>query len=206
MEPVERIVSRILLVRGQKIMLDADLAELYGVTTKALNQMVKRNTERFPEDFAFHLNTMEAGNLRSQIATSKSQLTDFKDNLSNRSQTVTGSQKHRNPRLLPWVFTEHGALMAANLLRSKRAVEMSLHVVRAFVRLREMVAANKELSKKLDELERRVLHHDEAITHIVKAIRELAAAPEQIQTPYWFRFRRLTGSPEAEGWNPKDEG
>jgi len=178
MEPVERIVSRILLVRGQKIMLDADLAELYGVTTKALNQMVKRNTERFPEDFAFHLNTMEAGNLRSQIATSKSQITDFKDNLSNRSQTVTGSQKHRNPRLLPWVFTEHGALMAANLLRSKRAVEMSLHVVRAFVRLREMVAANKELSKKLDELERRVLHHDEAITHIVKAIRELAAAPE----------------------------
>ena len=178
MEPVERIVSRILLVRGQKIMLDADLAELYGVTTKALNQMVKRNTERFPEDFAFHLNTMEAGNLRSQIATSKSQITDFKDNFSNRSQTVTGSQKHRNPRLLPWVFTEHGALMAANLLRSKRAVEMSLHVVRAFVRLREMVAANKELSKKLDELERRVLHHDEAITHIVKAIRELAAAPE----------------------------
>ena len=96
----------------------------------------------------------------------------------NRSQNATGSQKHRDPRLLPWVFTEHGALMAANLLRSKRAVQMSLHVVRAFVRLREMVAASKELSKKLDELERRVSHHDEAITNIVKAIRELAVPPE----------------------------
>jgi methyl-accepting chemotaxis protein len=91
---------------------------------------------------------------------------------------VTGSQKHRDPRFLPWVLTEHGALMAANLLRSKQAVQMSLHVVRAFVRLREMVAANKELAKKLDELERRVSHHDEAITSIVKAIRELATQPD----------------------------
>ena len=178
MEPLERIVSRILLVRGQKVMLDADLAELYGVTTKGLNQMVKRNTERFPEDFAFQLTPMEAGHLRSQFATSRSQLSDINSNLPNRSQTVTGSQKHRDPRLRPRVFTEHGALMAANLLRSKRAVEMSLHVVRAFVRLREMVAANKELSKKLDELERRVSHHDVAITSIVKAIRELATPPE----------------------------
>jgi hypothetical protein len=178
MEPVEQIVSRILLVRGQKIMLDADLAQLYGVTTKALNQTVKRNAKRFPEDFAFKLTPAEAGILRSQIATSSLQLTDPKDDFLNRSQIVTGSQKHRDPRLLPWVFTEYGALMAANLLRSKRAVHMSLHVVRAFVRLREMVAANKELSKKLDELERRVSHHDEAITSIVKAIRELATPPE----------------------------
>jgi len=178
MEPLERIVSRILPIRGQKVMLDAELAGLYGVTTKALNQMVKRNTERFPEDFAFQLTAIEAGNLRSQIATSRSHMFDFNSNLSNRSQTVTGSQRHRDPRLLPWVFTEHGALMAANLLRSKLAVEMSLHVVRAFVRLREMVSANKELSKKLDELERRVSHHDEAITNIVKAIRELAVPPE----------------------------
>jgi len=178
MEPVERITSRILLVRGQKIMLDASLAELYGVTTKALNQTVKRNAKRFPEDFAFKLTPAEAGILRSQIATSSLQLTDPKDDFLNRSQIVTGSQKHRDPRLLPWVFTEHGALMAANLLRSDRAVQMSLHVVRAFVRLREMVAANKELSKKLDELERRVSHHDETITSIVKAIRELATPPE----------------------------
>ena len=159
-------------------MLDADLADLYGVTTKALNQMVKRNVGRFPEDFAFQPTTAEAQDLRSQFAISKMQIYDFKYDLSNRSQSVTGSQRHRNPRFLPWVFTEHGALMAANLLRSKRAVQMSLHVVRAFVRLREMVAANKELSKKLDELERRVSHHDEAITNIVKAIRELAVPPD----------------------------
>lgn len=96
------------------------------------------------------------------------------------AQSVTTSrpQKYRAPRLLPWVFTEHGALMAANLLRSKRAVQTSLHVVRAFVRLRETVAANKELTKKLDELERRVSHHDSAITGIVKTIRELATPPE----------------------------
>src|SRR5574341_1960545 len=154
MEPVERIVSRILLVRGQKVMLDADLAGIYSVTTKALNQAVKRNLERFPSDFAFRLNAIEAENLKSQIATSISHPLDSNVDSINRSQIVTGSQKHRDPRAYPWVFTEHGALMAANVLRSKRAVQMSVHVVRAFVRLREMIAANKELSKKLDELER----------------------------------------------------
>ena len=178
MEPTERIVSRILLARGQKVMLDVDLAEIYGVTTKALNQMVKRHAARFPEDFAFRLTPIETANLKSQTATSRSQIYDLNGDLSNRSQTVTGLQKHRDPRFLPWVFTEHGALMAANLLRGQRAVRMSVHVVRAFVRLREMVATNKELSKKLDELERRVSHHDQAITGIVKAIRELAAPPE----------------------------
>lgn len=178
MEPVEHIATRILVIRGQKVMLDTDLAEIYGVATKALNQAVKRNRERFPGDFAFRLNAIEAKNLKSQIATSSSHPLDLSVDSINRSQIVTGSQKHRDPRAYPWVFTEHGALMAANVLRSTRAVQMSVHVVRAFVRLREMVAANKELSKKLDELERRVSHHDEAITSIVKAIRELAAPPE----------------------------
>jgi hypothetical protein len=178
MEPVEHIATRILVIRGQKVMLDTDLAYIYGVATKALNQAVKRNRERFPDDFAFQLNASEAARLRSQIAISSAQRLDVNRDFSNRSQIVTGSQKHRDPRASPWVFTEHGALMAANVLRSKRAVQMSVHVVRAFVRLREMVAANKELSKKLDELERRVSHHDEAITSIVKAIRELATPPE----------------------------
>ena len=178
MEPVEQIVSRILLVRGRKVMLDADLADIYGVTTKALNQAVKRNSERFPDDFAFQLIASETARLRSQFATLDAQHSDSKGDPANRSQIVTGSQKHRDPRLLPWVFTEYGALMAANLLRSKQAVHMSLHVVRAFVRLREMAAANKELAKKLDELERRVSHHDETIASIVKAIRELATPPE----------------------------
>jgi len=175
---IGRIESRIHLIRGQKVMLDADLAELYGVRTKALNQAVKRNTDRFPEDFAFQLTPVEVGNLRPQFATSNLQFTDPEGDSQDRSQTVTGSQKHRDPKARPWAFTEHGAVMAANLLRSKRAVQMSVHVVRAFVRLREMAAANKELAKKLDELERRVSHHDSAITSIVKAIRELATPPE----------------------------
>ena len=178
MEPLEKIASRILLLRGQRVMLDVDLAALYGVTTKALNQAARRNAERFPNDFTFQLTPTEAGNLKSQFATSRLQPTDSMTDLANRSQIVTGSQRHRDPRILPWVFTEHGALMAANVLRSRRAVQMSVQVVRAFVRLREMVAANKELAKKLDELERRVSHHDEAITSIVQAIRELATPPE----------------------------
>ena len=178
MEPLEKIASRILLLRGQRVMLDVDLAALYGVTTKALNQAARRNAERFPNDFTFQLTPTEAGTLKSQFATSRLQPTDSMTDLANRSQIVTGSQRHRDPRILPWVFTEHGALMAANVLRSRRAVQMSVQVVRAFVRLREMVAANKELAKKLDELERRVSHHDKAITSIVQAIRELATPPE----------------------------
>lgn len=178
MGPIERITSRILLLRGQRVMLDADLAALYGVTTKALNQAARRNAERFPNDFAFQLTPTEAGNLKSQFATSRLQPADPTPDFSNRSQFVTGSQKHRDPRFLPWVFTEHGALMAANVLRSRQAVQMSVQVVRAFVRLRELVVANKELAGKLDELERRVSHHDEAITGIIKAIRELATPVE----------------------------
>ncbi len=157
--PAERIESRILLIRGQKVMLDADLAELYGVTTKRLNEQVKRNLARFPEDFMFRLTPTEVEAL-------------------NRSQIATGSQKHRDPRFPPYVFTEHGAIQAANVLNSPRAVEMGVHVVRAFVRLRVMIVANKELAKKLDELERRLDDHDEAIVEIVQAIRELMAPPE----------------------------
>jgi ORF6N domain len=163
MEPLERIVSRILLVRGQKVMLDADLAELYGVSTGRLNQQVRRNRDRFPSDFMFQMTNQEVERLRSQIAIS------------------IGEMQHvgrGGRRYLPHAFTEHGAIMAATILNTPRAIEVSVFVVRAFVRLREMVAANKELSKKLDELERRVSHHDEAITSIVKAIRELAAPPE----------------------------
>jgi len=163
MEPVEQIASRILLVRGQKVMLDADLAALYGVKTKRFNEQVRRNRDRFPVDFMFRLTDQELKNLRSQIATSS---------LRGR-QMNWGGQRYR-----PFAFTEHGAIMAATILSTPRATEVSVFVVRAFVHLREMVAANKELSNKLDELERRVSHHDEAITSIVKAIRELATPPD----------------------------
>ena len=148
---VEQIESRIFLIRGQKVMLDADLAELYGVPTKALNQAIKRNAERFPDDFMFQLTVEEAANLRSQI--------------------VTSSWGGR--RYLPYAFTEHGALMLGNVLKSERAVEVSLHIVRAFVHLREMIAGHKELAQKLNQLERKVGAHDKAIAEIINAIRQL---------------------------------
>ena len=142
--------------------IDADLAELYAVPTKRLNEQVKRNAERFPEDFVFRLTAKELEAL-------------------NRSQFATGSQKHRDPRFTPFAFTEHGAIMAANVLNSPRAVEMSVYVVRAFVRLREVIASNKELAKRLDELEARIERklstHDQAISGILDAIRQLMAPP-----------------------------
>lgn len=147
------IESKILLIRGQKAMLDADLAELYGVETRALNQALKRNVERFPEDFAFQLTAEESANLISQ--------------------NVTSSWGGR--RKLPYVFTEHGALMLGNVLKSERAVEVSLMVVRAFIRMRELVEGNKELAQKLNQLERKVGAHDKAIAEIINAIRQLMA-------------------------------
>lgn len=156
---VELITRAILLVRGQRVILDTDLAALYGVTTKALNQAVKRNVARFPGDFLFRLARAEVEGL-------------------NRSQSVTGSQKHRDPRFPPLAFTEHGAVMVATILSSPRAVEMSLYVVRAFVQLRELLASNTELARRLDDLERMLEGHDETITAILSAIRELMNPPE----------------------------
>jgi ORF6N domain-containing protein len=157
--PAERIERSILVLRGHKVLLDTELAALYGVTTKRLNEQVKRNRERFPDDFMFRLTPVELDNL-------------------NRSQFATGSQRHRDPRFAPYAFTEHGAIMAASVLASPRAIEMSVHVVRAFVRLREMIGANKELARKLDELERKLATHDQAIAGLIEAIRELMRPPE----------------------------
>ena len=156
--PIE-IERRILFVRGHKVVLDADLASLYGVTTKRLNEQVRRNVERFPLDFMFQLTNQEVMHLRSQFATSNS--------------TARGGRRYR-----PYAFTEHGALMAANVLNSTRAVEASVYVVRAFVRLREMISTHKELALKLDELEKKFATHDRAIAEVIAAIRQLTAAPE----------------------------
>ena len=153
------IGARIRLIRGHRVLLDEDLAALYGVITKRLNQQVRRNAGRFPNDFAFQLSVEEADFLRLQNATLK-----------------TGRGRHRKFR--PWVFTEHGAIMAATILNSPRAVEMSLYVVRAFVHLRELLASNVELARRLDELEGRLQGHDAAITDILAAIRELVEPPE----------------------------
>jgi hypothetical protein len=160
--PADSIASRILRVRGHKVMLDADLADLYGVPTNALIQAVKRNRGRFPSDFMFQLTEQEVAILKSQTVTSSS----------------TGFRQWGGRRKPLHAFTEQGVAMLSSVLRSARAIAVNIAVMRAFVKLREMVAANTELAKKLDELERRVSGHDEAITRIVRAIRELAAQPD----------------------------
>ena len=158
---IANLQGAIHLIRGHRVMLDSDLAMIYGVTTKRLNEQLKRNRARFPADFAFQLTVQEFRNLKSQFATS-----------SLRSQFVTSSS-HGGKRKLPWVFTEHGALMLASVLNSAIAVQASVRVVRAFVRLREMVAANAQLAAKLKELERRFDSHDEAIANLFAALKEL---------------------------------
>ncbi len=172
--PLEPLIVR---VRGQRVILDADLVRLYGVNTKVLNQAVKRNAERFPEDFAFQLTAVEAEILRSQIVTSRSQDIDFFDKKVNWSQFVTSS--HDGKRYLPWVFTEHGALMAANILRSTHAVQISVFVIRAFVRLCEQVAANTVIINRLEEIDKTLLQHDTALRDIYhKLLPLLLPAPE----------------------------
>jgi hypothetical protein len=165
----KRMGEMILLIRGQRVMLDSDLARVYGVPLKRLNEQVRRNLERFPMDFAFVLTREEFANLKSQIATSSS---------------------HGGKRKLPRVFTEHGAIMLASMLNSGRAVEMSVFVVRAFVQMREMLLGNRELATKLNELEARVSGHDGAIQDLFEAIRQLIEpATEEIQKEIGFHVR-----------------
>jgi len=167
----EHIARDILVLRGHRVLLDVRLAALYGVTTKRLNEQVKRNAGRFPDDFMFRLTPSEVEAL-------------------NRSQFATGSQKHRDPRLSPFAFTEHGAIQAANVLNSPRAIEMGIYVVRAFLRLREMLASNTELARQFAQLEARLekklADHDEAIAAILSAIRQLMNPPSPKRRPIGF--------------------
>ena len=158
---VEQIESQICLIRGQKVMLDADLAELYGIPTKVLNQAIKRNSERFPEDFMFQLTAEEFADLRCQggISNLRSQI------VTSNNPAGRGGRRH-----LPYAFTEHGAIMAASVLNSPRAIEASVQVVRAFVQLRQMLATNAELSGKLAALEKK---YDIKFRAVFEAIREL---------------------------------
>jgi hypothetical protein len=162
----------IFVVRGHRVMLDADLARLYGASTRRFNEAFRRNRSRFPGDFAFQLTGPEYAGLLSGFATSGSQAGQL-----NRSQFATGSQKHRDPRFRPWAFTEHGALMAANILRSERAVQMSVYVIRAFVRLREHVAANTAILRRLAEIDRTLLQHDVALRDIYRKLLPLLQPP-----------------------------
>lgn len=171
----ERIEPLIVRMRGQRVVLDADLAQIYGVTTSAFNQAFKRNSNRFPRDFAFQLNEAEFSNLISQTVTSSSYTHESKKKTGNRSQTVTGP--HGGRRKLPWVFTEHGALMAANLLRSDHATQMSVFVIRAFVRMREQIAANTAILKRLAEIDNTLLEHDSALRDIYRKLLPLLEPP-----------------------------
>ena len=163
--------SRIFTVRGQKVILDADLAQLYGVETKQLNQAVKRNADRFPDDFAFALAREEVTTLRSQFVTS---------NTSNRSQSVTASRRGGR-RYLPYAFTEHGAIMAASVLNSPKAVQMSVFVVRAFVRMRQELLSRHELEKRLHQIEKILLVHHHDLEDIYRKIRPLLLPSEPLK-------------------------
>jgi hypothetical protein len=169
---VHRIENRILLVRGQKVLLDDDLAALYNVEVRALNQAVKRNKRRFPSDFVFQLTGKENRNLKSQF--------------------VTANTGRGGRRTSPYAFTEYGAIMAASILNSPRAIEMSVFVVRAFVRLRDTLASHKALASKFAELEQRLETHDKTIGEIIDAIRALMAPPEKPARQIGFRSNSIS--------------
>jgi hypothetical protein len=152
--PEERVEQKILIIRGQKVILDSDLAKLYGVEVKRLNEAVKRNIERFSLNFMFRLTEDEVKNLRSQFATANSSMS----------------------RYTPYAFTEHGALMAATILNSERAVAMSLAIINTFIRLRQILSVNKDLSHRLDELEKKYNYNFQVV---FKAIRKLLSSPEE---------------------------
>jgi hypothetical protein len=163
---IEHITRSILVLRGQRVLLDVELADLYGVATKALLQAVRRNRERFPEDFMIQLNDAEWAILRSQ--------------------TVTSSALHGGRRYPPYAFTEQGVAMLSSVLRSRAAIAVNVQIMRAFVRMRELLASNTALARKLDELERKYQHHDEAIKAILSAIRELMTPTAPKHRPIGF--------------------
>ena len=163
--PMDSVVKKIHIIRDQRVVLDSDLAELYGVETRIFVQAIKRNIERFPQEFMFQLTGDEWKFLRSQIVTSKG----------------SGGRRY-----IPYAFTEHGAIMAATILNSPRAVEMSIYVIRAFVHLREMLSTHKKLAAKLIELEEKLISHDENIAMLIDAIKQLMDEPVTKKRPMGF--------------------
>jgi len=181
------IQQKIFEVRGQNVMLDFDLAELYGVETKRLNEQVKRNIDRFPSDFMFRLTKKEWSFMRSQIATA-SETAKVK-----RSQIATASQKKRNINITPFAFTEHGVTMLANVLKSKKAIKMSIAVVRAFISLKQMALQHKDLAERLEEIRKelheRIGEHDTQLAAIYDAIENLL--DEKTEKKNWEERNRI---------------
>lgn len=168
---VDRLSSRIVPIRGRRVMIDADLAALYGVTTKAFNQAVKRNLARFPADFVFQVTASE-----------KEQVVTICDHLANLRYSAS----------LPYAFTEHGAIMAATVLRSPAAVEMSVYVVRAFVQMRSLANAHRELAAKIAAIDKKVGDHDAALRDLIQIVRSLTAPPAKKRRPIGFVIDPMT--------------
>jgi hypothetical protein len=165
--PLESIERRILLIRGQKVLFDADLAELYRVSTKRLNEAVKRNADRFPPDFMFQLTEKEAASLRSQFATSNG----------------SGGRRY-----LPYAFTEHGVAMLSSVLKSQRAVQMNILIIRAFVMLREMLISHKDLARNVEELERQQKEHGRQLAAVYSVVKQLIAEPRKPRKSIGFTY------------------
>ena len=172
--PAPSLALPIIALRGRRVALDADLAAIYGVPTKRLNEAVKRNRRRFPGDFAFRVTPRELASLRSQFATASPQVI-----AGNIVVSPPSAARHGGTRALPWAFTEHGALMAANVLRSARAVQMSVYVVRAFVRQRDRIAVNATILRRLAEIDTTLITHDVTLREIWKRLQPLLAPPTQ---------------------------
>lgn len=170
-------LPKIYTLRKQKVVLDSDLAALFGVETKVFNQAIRRNEARFPVDFAFKLSREEVVNLRSQIVTSSSHSSSGL-----KSQSVTLSE-HGGPRYLPWVFTEHGAIMAAMVLRSDYATKMSVYVVRAFVKMRDELTANLGILRRLAEMDKKLIEHDVVLREVLERLQPLLNPPPEKPKP-----------------------
>ncbi len=200
--------NAIRVIRGQRVMLDADLARVYGVTVKRLNEQVRRNPERFPKDFAFILSPKEVAQLRSQniavkgkgapeesrASSAVSQFIEEEADTRNWSQNATSWNKHRGAAYRALAFTEHGAIMAANVLRSPQAIRMSVFVVRAFVKMREQLIARSEMEKRLLQIENILLSHDDAIRDLYEKLRPLLLPPpDPERKPIGFGVRERRG-------------
>ncbi len=168
--PAPDVLSLVLTLRGKRVLLDSDLARLYGVTTKRLNEQVRRNADKFPADFAFPLTREEVTTLRSQIATSSSE---------NADNQMVSSVKHGGRRILPWVFMDYGAIQAANVLNSPAATAMSIYVVRAFMQMREELLTSAAILKKLAEIDRTLIEHDGALRAIWHQLQPLLQPPPE---------------------------
>jgi L-lactate utilization protein LutC len=194
----EKIIRKIYVIREQKVMLDFDLADLYEVETKALNQAVKRNIERFPKDFMFRLTTKEWITMRSQTVTASTQVIDVEDIKNIRSQIATASQKKRNIAITPYAFTEHGVTMLASILKSERAVKMSIAVVRAFIELKKTALQYSGIIEQIQLLKQHLGEHDVQLNAIYTALENLMddKVDKELKDEIWRKRKRIGFKPE----------